>query len=179
MVIALAAVLALGLGLFKASRPGYLLVFTRYDDGVYFGNAVRLVHGAIAYRNFAISASAAIAADRFTATSPGCPQLVDSVGTLIATTGGKDFTGSPAVLAADTGAWQQAFSRAQYYAAEATPRAAGCLYGRKEKQRNMRLGCLENSRTLPAEPSPGGTRCRGRAKYERHDHAGHKLTAGA
>jgi hypothetical protein len=27
---------------------------TQYDDGVYFGNAVRLVHGAIAYRDFAM-----------------------------------------------------------------------------------------------------------------------------
>jgi len=61
---------------------------------VYFGNAVRLAHGAIAYRN---------------------------------------FTGSPTVLAADTSAWRQAFSPAQYSAAEATPRAAGCLYGRKER----------------------------------------------
>jgi alpha-1,2-mannosyltransferase len=60
------------------------------------------------------TASATIAIDRFTAASPGCPQLVDSVGTLIATTGGKDFTGGPSVLAADTSVWQEAFSRAQY-----------------------------------------------------------------
>ena len=60
------------------------------------------------------TASATIAVNRLTATSPGCPQLVDSVGTLIATTGGRDLTGSRAVLAADTSAWQEAFSRAQY-----------------------------------------------------------------
>ena len=60
------------------------------------------------------TASATIAVNRFTAASPGCPQLVDSVGTLIATTGGRDRTGSRAVLAADTIAWQEAFSRAQY-----------------------------------------------------------------
>ena len=59
------------------------------------------------------TASATIAVNRFTATSPGCPQLVDSVGTLIATTGGLDLTGSRAVLAADTSVWQAAFSRAQ------------------------------------------------------------------
>jgi hypothetical protein len=60
------------------------------------------------------TASATIAVDRFTAASPGCPQLVDSVGTLIATTRGQDMTGSRAVLAADTSVWQQAFSRARY-----------------------------------------------------------------
>ena len=60
------------------------------------------------------TASATIAVNRFTATSPGCPQLVNSVGTLIATTGGQDLTGSRAVLAADTSAWQEAFSRARY-----------------------------------------------------------------
>ena len=60
------------------------------------------------------TASATIVVNRFTASSPGCPQLVDSVGTLIATTGGQDLTGSRSVLAADTSAWQEAFSRAQY-----------------------------------------------------------------
>jgi hypothetical protein len=53
-VIALAAILALALRLFQLSRPGYLAGFTQYDDGVYFGNALRLVHGAIAYRDFAM-----------------------------------------------------------------------------------------------------------------------------
>ena len=53
-VIAAAAILALALRLFQLSRPGYLSGFTQYDDGVYFGNALRLVHGAIAYRDFAM-----------------------------------------------------------------------------------------------------------------------------
>jgi len=53
-VIASAALLALALRLFQLSRPGYLSGFTEYDDGVYFGNALRLVHGAIAYRDFAM-----------------------------------------------------------------------------------------------------------------------------
>jgi len=38
----------------QLSRPGHLSAFTQYDDGVYFGNALRLVHGAIAYRDFAM-----------------------------------------------------------------------------------------------------------------------------
>src|SRR5581483_1571148 len=58
--------------------------------------------------------SATIAAGRFNADSPGCPQLVDSVGTLIATTDGEDLSGTPALLAADTRVWQAAFERAQY-----------------------------------------------------------------
>jgi alpha-1,2-mannosyltransferase len=60
------------------------------------------------------TASATIAVNRFVAASPGCPPLVDSVGTLIATTGGQDLVGSQAARAADTRAWQQVFSRARY-----------------------------------------------------------------
>jgi hypothetical protein len=54
VVIAASAVLALALCLVQLSRPGRLSGFTQYDDGVYFGNALRLVHGAIAYRDFAM-----------------------------------------------------------------------------------------------------------------------------
>jgi hypothetical protein len=39
------------LRLFRVSRPGHLSGFTQYDDGVYFGSAVQLVHAAIAHRN--------------------------------------------------------------------------------------------------------------------------------
>jgi hypothetical protein len=60
------------------------------------------------------TASATIVLNRFTALSPGCPELVDAVGTLIATTYGQDFDGSLAVRLADTRAWQSAFSHAQY-----------------------------------------------------------------
>jgi hypothetical protein len=35
------------------SRPGHLSGFTQFDGAAYFGNAVRLVHAAIAHRNFA------------------------------------------------------------------------------------------------------------------------------
>ncbi len=76
VVIALAAILALALALalrvFQLSRPGYLSGFTQYDDGVYFGNALRLVHGAIAYRDFAMvqpPGSMLLIAGRHTATA--------------------------------------------------------------------------------------------------------------
>ena len=58
--------------------------------------------------------SVTIAMDRFTAASPGCPQIVDTVGTLISTTDGEDFDGSLAVRLADTRVWQSAFSHARY-----------------------------------------------------------------
>jgi hypothetical protein len=58
--------------------------------------------------------SVTIATDRFTAATPGCPALVDAVGTLIATTDGKDFVTGPAVLEHDTQVWQQAFQQAEY-----------------------------------------------------------------
>jgi Glycosyltransferase family 87 len=58
--------------------------------------------------------SVTIAIDRFSARSPGCPAVVDTVGTLIATTHGKDFVAGPGVLTADTQVWQQAFQHAEY-----------------------------------------------------------------
>jgi alpha-1,2-mannosyltransferase len=60
------------------------------------------------------TASVTIVIDRFSARSPGCPALVDAVGTLIATTDGKDFVAGPAALVGDTGAWQAAFQHADY-----------------------------------------------------------------
>ncbi|MGH3153098.1 MAG: hypothetical protein ACRDOB_20555, partial [Streptosporangiaceae bacterium] len=58
--------------------------------------------------------SATIVINRFTPSTPGCPALVDAVGTLIATTDGEDLYGSPSVSARDTAAWQTAFEHAQY-----------------------------------------------------------------
>lgn len=52
VLIAVFAVLALVLRLYQLSRPGYLLSVTEYDDGPYFGSAVRLVNGSIPYRDF-------------------------------------------------------------------------------------------------------------------------------
>jgi hypothetical protein len=54
VIIAVAALLGLGLRIFQLTRPGYLTGFTQYDDGVYIGNALRLVHGVIPYRDFAM-----------------------------------------------------------------------------------------------------------------------------
>ena len=52
VIIAVITLLALGLRLYQLGRPGYLLSVTEYDDGPYFGSAVRLVNGAIPYRDF-------------------------------------------------------------------------------------------------------------------------------
>ena len=60
------------------------------------------------------TASVTIAIDRFSTSSPGCPAVVDTVGTLIATTHGKDFVAGPGVLQADTRVWQLAFQQAEY-----------------------------------------------------------------
>jgi hypothetical protein len=46
------ALLALAVRLYYFTRPGYLLGVTEYDDGSYFGSAVRLVHGVLPYRDF-------------------------------------------------------------------------------------------------------------------------------
>ena len=58
--------------------------------------------------------SVTIVINRFSSSAPGCPALVDAVGTLISTTDGKDFVAGPAVLAADTRVWQLAFEHAEY-----------------------------------------------------------------
>jgi hypothetical protein len=54
VTIAACAALALALRAYQLSRPGYLLGVTEYDDGVLFGNALRVVSGVIPYRDFAM-----------------------------------------------------------------------------------------------------------------------------
>jgi alpha-1,2-mannosyltransferase len=54
LVIVAATLLALILRLYWLSRPGFLLSVNEYDDGPYFGSAVRLVYGALPYRDFLI-----------------------------------------------------------------------------------------------------------------------------
>jgi alpha-1,2-mannosyltransferase len=51
-VIAVATAAAAFLRFYPLTRPGYLLGVTGYDDGVQFGDAVRLVSGVIPYRDF-------------------------------------------------------------------------------------------------------------------------------
>jgi hypothetical protein len=52
VIIAVFVALALALRLYQLARPGYLLSVTEYDDGPYFGSAVRLVDGSIPYHDF-------------------------------------------------------------------------------------------------------------------------------
>jgi alpha-1,2-mannosyltransferase len=54
VVIVAATLLALGLRMYQFVRPGLLLGVTEYDDGPYFGSAVRLVDGSLPYRDFLI-----------------------------------------------------------------------------------------------------------------------------
>jgi len=51
-VIAILTVLGLALRTYLAVRPG-LMAITQYDDGAYFGSAVRLADGVLPYRDFA------------------------------------------------------------------------------------------------------------------------------
>lgn len=52
LVIGMCACASLSLRLYQLARPGYVLGVTEYDDGVLFGNALRLVTGVIPYRDF-------------------------------------------------------------------------------------------------------------------------------
>ena len=52
-VIVIATFLALALRVYyQYTRSGFLLGVNEYDDGPYFGSAVRLVHGVLPYRSF-------------------------------------------------------------------------------------------------------------------------------
>src|SRR5215831_15534014 len=51
-VIMTATLLAVGLRLYDLSRPDFLLGINEYDEGTDFGSAIRLVHGALPYRDF-------------------------------------------------------------------------------------------------------------------------------
>ncbi|HEV3291453.1 MAG TPA: hypothetical protein VG123_20940 [Streptosporangiaceae bacterium] len=53
LIITIATVLALVLRVYRLTHPG-LLVVSQYDDGPYFGSAVRLIHGALPYRDFVL-----------------------------------------------------------------------------------------------------------------------------
>ncbi len=53
-VITACAAVGLLLRGYQLARPGYLLGVTEYDDGVLFGNALRLVAGVIPYRDFSM-----------------------------------------------------------------------------------------------------------------------------
>jgi alpha-1,2-mannosyltransferase len=53
LAIIVITLVALALRLYyQYTRPGFLFGVTEYDDGPYFGSAVRLVHGSVPYRNF-------------------------------------------------------------------------------------------------------------------------------
>lgn len=51
-VLVLVTLVGLALRLYQLCRPGYLMGVTEYDDGVYFGSAIELVHGQLPYRDF-------------------------------------------------------------------------------------------------------------------------------
>ncbi len=55
VAILAATLLALGLRIYyQYTRPGFLVGVNEYDDGPYFGSAVRLVHGVLPYRSFVL-----------------------------------------------------------------------------------------------------------------------------
>jgi hypothetical protein len=54
VVMACATLLALAVRVYTLTRPGYITGTTEYDDGVYLGGAIRLVQGALPYRDFAL-----------------------------------------------------------------------------------------------------------------------------
>ncbi len=54
LAIAVLTLAGLGLRLFYLLHGGYLLAVAEYDDGAYFGSAVRLTQGVLPYRDFVL-----------------------------------------------------------------------------------------------------------------------------
>jgi hypothetical protein len=55
LIIIITTLVALCLRVYyQYTRPGFLLGVTEYDDGPYFGSAVRLVHGSMPYKDFVL-----------------------------------------------------------------------------------------------------------------------------
>lgn len=54
VAILVATVIGLALRLLQLTRPGHLLGVTEYDDGVYFGSAIRLINGVMPYKDFVL-----------------------------------------------------------------------------------------------------------------------------
>ena len=53
LVIIITTLVAFGLRLYyQYTRPGFLLGVAEYDDGPYFGSAIRFVHGSMPYKDF-------------------------------------------------------------------------------------------------------------------------------
>ena len=76
LVIIIITLVALGLRVYyQYTRPGFLFGVTEYDDGPYFGSAVRLVHGSMPYRDFVL------------VQPPGITLLMSPVGLLTYLTG--------------------------------------------------------------------------------------------
>jgi alpha-1,2-mannosyltransferase len=93
------------------AADGYIVVTTLYPARDLSAASALIPPGACVLTD---TAAATVVIGRFSASSPGCPVIVDTVGTLIATTHGKDFVAGPGVLQADTQVWQQAFEQARY-----------------------------------------------------------------
>ena len=54
VIIAAMAAVAMALCFYQLSRPNMLFGVSEYDDGAYFGSSIRLVHGALPYRDFVL-----------------------------------------------------------------------------------------------------------------------------
>lgn len=54
LAISVLTLVGLALRLFYLLHDGYLLSLTEYDDGAYFGSAVRLIQGILPYRDFVL-----------------------------------------------------------------------------------------------------------------------------
>ena len=110
-VRACAGVVAALLVAAMGAADGYIAVTTLYPARDLSAASALIPPGACVLTD---TAAATVVIGRFSASSPGCPVIVDTVGTLIATTHGKDFVAGPGVLQADTRVWQQAFEQARY-----------------------------------------------------------------
>ena len=107
---------------YQYTRPGFLLGVTEYDDGPYFGSAVRLVHGSMPYRDFVL------------VQPPGITLLMSPVGLLTYWTGTAWGLAIGRILTR-AGRYRRGRPRR---AARAPPRAAGRPADLRDRGRLLR-----------------------------------------
>jgi hypothetical protein len=113
LAVGVAALLAVIVALCLAGATEVQLRWESTWSGVQVAGADSLIPpGACVLTNYA---SYTVAADRFFATDPECPAMVDSFGTLFAMTGGASGNASPSQLRPVADLWMSSLQHAQYF----------------------------------------------------------------
>jgi hypothetical protein len=157
LAIGVTALLAVIVALCLAGATEVQLRWESTWSGVQVTGADSLIApGSCVLTNYA---SYTVAADRFFATDPGCPAMVDSFGTLFAMTGGASSSASPSQLRPVVDLWMSSLEHAQYFwiTEDTTTQVPWNAQLLGYFHAHFRLTGLARKTTLvnPAAPEPG------------------------